>query len=635
MRTSSATVGVYDGTSARCMQSGSPARVSRHFRQRKGQEQRATWLELFFDLVFVFAVTQLSHYVVAHYTWLGALEALLLLLVVWWAWIYTTWMANWFDPDSVPVRLVLIVVMLLGLLMSAAIPTAFGDNGLLFACSYVALQVARNVFNVVVAEPGSQWQQSFSRILAWSLLVAPLWILGGLLEHDARLAVWLLALGVDYLGPAARYWTPRLGATQTTDWSIEGAHFAERFQLFIIIALGESIVVTGATASEAGLGLPEVTALSVAFVTSAALWWLYFDRVAVHAQGRLARSSERERLGRDAYTYLHIPIVAGIILSAVGDEVMIDHPGDAARTGGCSGDRGRPGPVPARPPGVPLPHDRLGQHGESDRDRRAGRSNRPRSARLHARARLRGSSAALCARRLGDKKARHGGRAAREPGLGRRERVASAVEEATHGILRLVRHHGQRQPVARVADRLVPGEVAPHVQLLLRIAGGLRQLARQALHPGVDHVIELVGRHRPVDEAPLRRLLCGYLVAEQDDLARAPVADHQLEPLRGAPGRDTAVLETDVADVGVVDDHREVAGHLQLVPAADRHAVDAGDGRLADLSQPVVHVLEGAEPLPVAGRVAQVVVAPGAQVGADAECAPRARDDDGADLVVP
>jgi low temperature requirement protein LtrA len=316
--------------------------VSRHFRQRKDQEQRATWLELFFDLVFVFAVTQLSHYVVAHYTWLGALEALLLLLIVWWAWIYTTWMANWFDPDSVPVRLVLIVVMLLGLIMSAAIPTAFGDNGLLFACSYVGLQVTRNVFNVAVAEPGSQWQQSFARILAWSLLVAPLWILGGFLEHDARLGVWLLALGLDYLGPAVRYWTPRLGATATTEWSIEGAHFAERFQLFIIIALGESVVVTGATATDAGLGLAEVTALSVAFVTSAALWWLYFDRVAVNAQDRLTRSGERERLGRDAYTYLHIPIVAGIIISAVGDELMIDHPGEAAELAGALAIAGGP-----------------------------------------------------------------------------------------------------------------------------------------------------------------------------------------------------------------------------------------------------------------------------------------------------
>ena len=302
--------------------------MSRHFRQRAGQEQRATWLELFFDLVYVFAVTQLSHYLLDHYSWGGAIEMLILLLVVWWAWIYTTWMANWFDPDAVPVRIVLIGVMLLSLLMAVAIPTAFGANGLLFAGSYVLLQVLRNAFNVVVAEPGSPWRASFQRILAWSLLVAPLWLAGALVEGRARLVVWVCALALDYLGPAVRYWTPGLGRSPTTDWSIEGGHFAERFQLFIIIALGESIVVTGATASDAGVTGVVMAALSVAFLGSAALWWLYFDRVAVSAQARLRNAPDRERLGRDAYTYLHIPIVAGIVLTAVGDEIAIAHPRD-------------------------------------------------------------------------------------------------------------------------------------------------------------------------------------------------------------------------------------------------------------------------------------------------------------------
>jgi low temperature requirement protein LtrA len=300
--------------------------VSRHFRQRNGEEQRATWLELFFDLVYVFAVTQISTYLLAHYTWRGAFEALVLLLVVWWAWIYTTWMANWFDPDAVPVRLVLVTVMLLSLLMSVSIPTAFGENGLLFAASYAALQVFRNGFNVAVADRGSAWRASFTRILAWSVLVAPIWIAGGLVEGRARLLAWLLALGLDYLGPAVRYWTPGLGKSPVSDWQIEGAHFAERFQLFIIIALGESIVVTGATASRTGVSGLVVAALSVAFAGSVALWWLYFDRVAVHAQARMLSAPDRERLGRDAYTYLHIPIVAGIILVAVGDEIAIAHP---------------------------------------------------------------------------------------------------------------------------------------------------------------------------------------------------------------------------------------------------------------------------------------------------------------------
>ena len=127
---------------------------SRHFRQRTGEEQRATWLELFFDLVFVFAVTQLSHLLLAHLTVHGALQTLFLLLVVWWAWIYTTWMTNWFDPDSVPVRLVLLLVMAASLLMSVAIPEAFGDLAPLFACSYVVLQLVRNGFNVYATPEG-------------------------------------------------------------------------------------------------------------------------------------------------------------------------------------------------------------------------------------------------------------------------------------------------------------------------------------------------------------------------------------------------------------------------------------------------------------------------------------------------
>jgi low temperature requirement protein LtrA len=300
---------------------------SRHFRQRTGEEQRATWLELFFDLVFVFAVTQLSHLLLAHLTLHGALQTLFLLLVVWWAWIYTTWMTNWFDPDSVLVRLVLLVVMGASLFMSVAIPEAFGDLAPLFACSYVALQLVRNGFNVYATPRDHEFHAMFRRILAWSVLSGVLWIAGGFAPEDARLVLWIAALAVDYAAPSVGYWTPGLGRSETADWEIETAHFAERFQLFIIIALGESIVVTGATASATELGLAIGTALMVAFATSAALWWLYFDEVGWRAQRFLSRADDSGRLGRDAYTYGHTPIVAGIIVVAVGDELVIAHPG--------------------------------------------------------------------------------------------------------------------------------------------------------------------------------------------------------------------------------------------------------------------------------------------------------------------
>jgi low temperature requirement protein LtrA len=305
--------------------------VPRHFREQTGEEQRATWLELFFDLVYVFAITQLSHGLLADPTWAGLFHTGFLLLVVWWAWINTTWMANWFDPDAVPVRLVLIGGMLASLLMAVSVPHAFTSDGMLFAGAYVALQVGRNLFNVAVTERDSEFGPSFRRLLAWSVASAPLWIAGGIAEGDIRVVIWVAALVMDYAAPSFRYWTPGLGSSKFEEWTIEGAHFAERFQLFIIIALGESIVVTGATASDAGADAVTVVALTVCFLGSAALWWLYFDRIAGHAQKRLANAGDEVgQLGRDAYTYLHVPIVAGIVLAAVGDELVIAHPGHHA-----------------------------------------------------------------------------------------------------------------------------------------------------------------------------------------------------------------------------------------------------------------------------------------------------------------
>jgi low temperature requirement protein LtrA len=301
--------------------------VNRFLRQGdEGEERRATTLELFFDLVFVFAVTQLSHFLVEHLDVEGAAKTIFLLLVVWWAWIYTTWMTNWFDPDSPVVRSVLIVVMLASLFMAIAIPEAFGDRALLFGASYAGLQILRNLFAVLGSPRDWPLRPALTRILIWSIAVGVMWIVGGLLDGAALIAVWIVALVLDYAGPYAGYWNPVQGRSETTDWEIESAHFAERFQLFMIIALGESIVVTGATAAGFDITLARGAAIAVAFLGSAALWWLYFDYVARVAQVRLDRADDRGRLARDAYTYLHIPMIAGIIVTAVGDELVIAHP---------------------------------------------------------------------------------------------------------------------------------------------------------------------------------------------------------------------------------------------------------------------------------------------------------------------
>ena len=297
-------------------------------RAREGGERRVTPLELFFDLVYVFAITQLSHLLLDHPTVGGALQTLFLLLVVWWAWQYTTWFTNWFDPGVLSVRLMLGGVMLASLVMSVAIPEAFGERGLMFALAYVAIQVGRTGFAVLTLGASHPLGAGFRRIFAWFMASGVLWVAGGLVEGGARYALWLLALAVDYAGPAAGYRTPWMGRSRTEEWTIEGAHFAERCQLFVIIALGESILVTGATFGETSVTAAAMAAFGVAFIGSGALWWIYFARSAQDASEAIATSDDPGRLARSAYTYFHLPIVAGIIAVAAADELTVAHPGD-------------------------------------------------------------------------------------------------------------------------------------------------------------------------------------------------------------------------------------------------------------------------------------------------------------------
>jgi low temperature requirement protein LtrA len=302
--------------------------VSRFQRNRDaGEAQRATTLELFYDLVFVFAITQVSHLLLDDLSWLGAGEALLALLVVWWAWNYTTWVTNELDPDSTAVRLLLIWLMLLTLVLAIAIPDAFGERAILFAGSYVAIQLSRHVFlTFAAASRGTIERERSGRILFWFVVAGVFWIAGAFAEDEARAALWIIALGIDLAAPLHFYSIPGRPRLSHTTWEVETAHFAERFQLFMIIALGETIVLTGATTAGLDLSAARVAAFALAFLTTAALWWLYFDYVARIAERRLALAPNRTQLARDGYTYLHAVLVAGIVLAAVGDELVIAHP---------------------------------------------------------------------------------------------------------------------------------------------------------------------------------------------------------------------------------------------------------------------------------------------------------------------
>ncbi|HEY7537310.1 MAG TPA: low temperature requirement protein A [Gaiellaceae bacterium] len=304
--------------------------MGRYQRRTDGDEEaRATPLELFYDLVFVFAITQVSHILLDDLTWTGAGHAALALLVVWWAWNYTTWVTNELDPDAIPVRLLLIAIMLASLAMAVAIPEAFGKYGLLFAGSYVAIQVGRHLFlTFVSADSGTIERERAGRILTWFAASAVPWIAGGLADGSARTALWLVAIAIDLTAPLVLYWVPGRERLSYDTWTVETSHFAERFELFMIIAFGETIVLTGATTSKLDLDTARFTAFALAFLATAAMWWLYFDYVTRIAKRRLELAPNRTQLARDAYTYLHVVMVAGVILSAVGDELVIAHPTD-------------------------------------------------------------------------------------------------------------------------------------------------------------------------------------------------------------------------------------------------------------------------------------------------------------------
>jgi low temperature requirement protein LtrA len=292
------------------------------------QHSRVTYAELFFDLVFAFAVTQISHTLLGRFTPLGTLQTTLLFLGVWWVWVYTAWITNWLNPELTPVRVLLFALMLGGLVLSTSIPKAFEERGLWFAVAYAAMQVGRTAF-LLASSPRSRpsVRMNAIRILIWLSCSAVFWIWGGVAEAPWRLLLWAVALGIEYLSPAARFWVPKYGASSIEDWTVEGGHMAERCAGFVIIALGESIVVTGATFADLAWTAETVAGFVSAFVGSIAMWWIYFHRGVEAGSELISNAGEPGRLARLAYTYLHMPIVAGIIVSAVADDLVLTHPG--------------------------------------------------------------------------------------------------------------------------------------------------------------------------------------------------------------------------------------------------------------------------------------------------------------------
>ena len=292
-----------------------------------GHHEAADFSELFFDLVYVFAVTQLAHHLLGHHDLAGVIQTIIMFLAVWWAWNFTTWATNWLNPTRAPNRLMLFAVMLASLIMSASIPRAFDDRALWFVGAYVAIQVLRSVYLVMATrEERPVLSKAMIPTAVIYAVTGVLWVAGAIATSQSRYFWWAGALVIEYAIPLILADRRADGGRDYHAFQVTGAHMAERAGLFIIIALGEGILITGATFAGLTWDGPHVAAMLVAFTGSVAMWWIYFDVGAKRGSTLIAEHEESGRVARDAYTYAHIPIVAGIIVTAMGDEMLLAHP---------------------------------------------------------------------------------------------------------------------------------------------------------------------------------------------------------------------------------------------------------------------------------------------------------------------
>jgi low temperature requirement protein LtrA len=278
-----------------------------------------TPLELFFDLVFVLALTQTTARMAAHPTWTGVLEALLVLGVMWWAWVGYAWLTSVIDPEEGAVRLVMAASIAGLLVCSLAMPEAFENRALLFAGAYFCVRIAHIVLFRLGSRDDPKLRASVIGLTVSMCIAQTFLVAAAFSDEGLQLIFWALALGIDMSGP---YFFGSEG------WKIFPKHFAERHGLIIIIALGESIVALGIGAEGIELDFPVVLAAVLGVAVSFAMWWMYFDVVARVAERRLVQAApgkEQNEIARDSFSYLHFPMVAGIVLVALGLKKTIGH----------------------------------------------------------------------------------------------------------------------------------------------------------------------------------------------------------------------------------------------------------------------------------------------------------------------
>ncbi|HZA27338.1 MAG TPA: low temperature requirement protein A [Actinomycetota bacterium] len=287
--------------------------------------QQVTTLELFFDVVFVFAITQVTGFLADHPTWDGLLRGLMMLGALWWAWASYAWLTNTLNPEEGAVRLAVFGAMAAMLIVSLAVPNAFGTDGVTFGVAYFVVRALHLLLYAIAGRGDRDLLGAVLRIVPTATLGPALLVIAGFFGGTAQLALWGAALAIDYLGVLVGH---------MRGWRVSPEHFVERHGLVMIIALGESIVAIGVGAAGLPLDAGLIAAALLGIAVAASLWWSYFDWAAFVSQARLAEATgpERAALARDLYSYLHLPMVAGIVLFALGLKTTLAHLGDPLGT---------------------------------------------------------------------------------------------------------------------------------------------------------------------------------------------------------------------------------------------------------------------------------------------------------------
>ncbi|MEU8156480.1 low temperature requirement protein A [Micromonospora sp. NPDC048986] len=294
--------------------------------QRRESPHKASFLELFFDLAFIFALTRLSRALLDDPSLNGGFQVSLMLAALWWVWFVTAWSADWFDPRAPLIVALLLWVMFGGLLMAAAVPTVFDEHAMVFAVAYVAIHLGRGAM-LIPALRGHPLQLRSLRVAVWFAISGVLWVVGAAVA-PAQEVLWALALIMEYTLARLRWPFPWLGRSTWPELRVNGSHLSERYQQIFIIALGELILISGVTYSQSGLDRDSTVAFALAFATAVALARLYL----VPAGGRLGARIEAEGPPGSRLTlmagYLHLVMIAGVLATSVAMEMTIDDPGE-------------------------------------------------------------------------------------------------------------------------------------------------------------------------------------------------------------------------------------------------------------------------------------------------------------------